>query len=557
MLNSTLKPLLISACASLLVSCSHSPPQQETNIEPFSVIKTINVGSAPHGFRVEGSNIFIANSGDDVIGQYDLTSGQLVKAINAPNVPLDLISSGDGWLVSQFSANAVVEMDRDGQILNTLAVGQSPSLFSTAPRGHISIVSERADQLTLLDDNGSSIVIPTGKRPYPAHVSSDGVLAFIPNRTDNTVTVYDLLNKSVLATTEVCQSPEGGTLTADEVSYMVACGGDDKIMFINTASFEVTHTLSEGIGSRPFSVLAGPQNHYAYVNNAGENTVSVIDLNTKTVIKQITVGTQPIVMRIFNDTLYVTNEVSGTLSVISIPEKAPLSANGQKNEVIMLGMIHGGHNTSELYSLAVLDSAFRKMNPDYVLTEIPPNRFDKAMQDWQQKGEILEPRVKRFPEYIGMLFPALDDMQFEIIPTAGWNTSMNNFRRQALDDIAKDSSREQQWQAYQASIESLNQALEQYTDDDPLFIHSNTYDQLIKQTYGGPYEQYFNDDLGTGGWKTINQAHYALIDAALNQHSGEGKRFVITYGAGHKYWFLEQLSKRDDIILLDTNPFFE
>ena len=38
---------------------------------------------------------------------------------------------------------------------------------------------------------------------------------------------------------------------------------------------------------------------------------------------------------------------------------------------------------------------------------------------------------------------------------------------------------------------------------------------------------------------------------------GEGKRFLITYGSYHKGWFLRQLRERDDIELLEVEPFLE
>lgn len=49
-----------------------------------------------------------------------------------------------------------------------------------------------------------------------------------------------------------------------------------------------------------------------------------------------------------------------------------------------------------------------------------------------------------------------------------------------------------------------------------------------------PSNRLFNDELGAGGWDTINAAHTANIARALDEHRGEGQRFLITYGAAHK-----------------------
>ena len=64
------------------------------------------------------------------------------------------------------------------------------------------------------------------------------------------------------------------------------------------------------------------------------------------------------------------------------------------------------------------------------------------------------------------------------------------------------------------------------------------------------YDRYFHHDLGLGGWTNINAAHYANIARALDAHRGEGKRFLVTFGAWHKYWFLEQIQERNDVIVL-------
>ena len=45
------------------------------------------------------------------------------------------------------------------------------------------------------------------------------------------------------------------------------------------------------------------------------------------------------------------------------------------------------------------------------------------------------------------------------------------------------------------------------------------------------------------------------IDAAISRH--RGKRILITFGAGHEYWFLEKLSERSDVTLVDPTTFIQ
>ena len=441
-------------------------------------------------------------------------------------------------------------------------VGKGPSLFTPdAARGRTYLVSEFADRLTALDTATGAIVAtyPTGQRPYPADVTPDGVLAFVPNLTDGTVSVIDLLGGQPLAAPAVCDAPPGGALTRDGVSYVVACGGSNELAYVNTASFEVTARVREGLGPRPFSVAMTLDGRYGIVNNAGGETVSILDVASKRVIQQVTVGEQPIVVRVHPDgwRVLVANEVSGTVSVLAVPEAPARPSAGTSNEVIVLGMIHGRHRESTRYSIDLLKNLIRTIDPDYVLTEIPPNRFDAAMASFQATDSIAEARVRRFPEYVDALFPLTKVLDFEIIPTAGWTQPMADFRSATLQAISQDPDRAAEWATYQRANARADSAITAGGEpDDPRWIHTDAYDAAY-QLRLGVYNALFNDELGPGGWDTINAAHYAHIARALDAHRGEGKRFLITYGAGHKGWFLRHLRQRDDITLLDVASFLD
>jgi len=228
-----------------------------------------------------------------------------------------------------------------------------------------------------------------------------------------------------------------------------------------------------------------------------------------------------------------------------------------KNEVIVLGMIHSGHKTSKKYGIDALTNIIREINPDYILTEIPPDRFETALDEFHEKDTITESRVVRFPEYVHVIFPLTKEMDFEIIPTAGWTKEMADARSKRLKEIRQDSSWTEKWHEYLASGIQADSALTALGDkDDPYIINSEAYDKAVEIELS-VYNHLFNDELGDGGWDNINEKHYAHIESALNAHSKEGKRILITYGAGHKGWFLRKLKLRDDINLLDAKPFID
>ena len=227
----------------------------------------------------------------------------------------------------------------------------------------------------------------------------------------------------------------------------------------------------------------------------------------------------------------------------------------QKNKVIVLGMIHRSHTTSERYSLNVVKNVIRKIDPDYILTEIPPDRLGEAVRGFTQDGIVSEPRVKVFPEYKDVVFPLSKEMDFKIIPNAAWSQGMADYRREALARIKADETRAADWEAYLAA-NAKSREVKDGRADDPFFIHSDEYDAITK-TGLSVYAKRFADELGRGDWERINAAHYKLIETSLENHAGEGATLLITFGAGHKYWFLEQLRKRDDIILINPTQYFK
>ena len=54
------------------------------------------------------------------------------------------------------------------------------------------------------------------------------------------------------------------------------------------------------------------------------------------------------------------------------------------NEVLVLGAIHSGHLTDSVYHTAYLEKLIREIQPDYILAEIPPNRFEAAMEGFKE-----------------------------------------------------------------------------------------------------------------------------------------------------------------------------
>lgn len=238
------------------------------------------------------------------------------------------------------------------------------------------------------------------------------------------------------------------------------------------------------------------------------------------------------------------------LLVVGLAVSLGFGCSAPRSEVLVLGTIHGAHRTETAYSIEVLRDIIRDVEPDYVLAEIPPDRIDAAWKSFRATGTVDEPRVARFPEYQDVLFPLTRELSFTIVPCAAWTRAMAEARTAKLDELQRtrpaDSALVQShWDSIDAQLAEAG-----LDPNDPRDIHTAAYDAIVELGLE-PYDRLFDAELGEGGWTQINRGHYAFIARALDQHRGEGARFLVMFGAWHKHRILAELRERDDVELLE------
>ena len=225
------------------------------------------------------------------------------------------------------------------------------------------------------------------------------------------------------------------------------------------------------------------------------------------------------------------------------------------NEVVVMGMIHRSHRQPGPFDLGQLKNLMRKIKPDYVLTEIPPDRLETAARQYRESGTITESRVRVFPEYTDALFPLTKEMDFKIIACAGWTKAMNDSRNATLAKLRKSHAK--QFAEMSAAQQAAGEHIAAIGDrNDPVVIHTDRFDAFVEDGME-PYDRHFNDLIGPGGWANINAAHYGHIADALDKHAGEGKRFLITFGSWHKNYIKKQLRKRTDIKIIPMSDYLK
>ncbi|MGS2778321.1 YncE family protein [Robertmurraya sp. GLU-23] len=117
---------------------------------------------------------------------------------------------------------------------------------------------------------------------------------------------------------EVGNHPAHVVFTDDGRYGLVTNNEDNTVSVIDLSTYTVINTISTGEG--PHGFRTSKDNQYAYVANMGEDTVSVINIETMKEEKRITVGETPVTTGITSDgkTLVATLNGENKLAIIDV-----------------------------------------------------------------------------------------------------------------------------------------------------------------------------------------------------------------------------------------------
>jgi len=573
----------LSVIAVVAVGCV-GPPNPALE---FDLVAQLDIGLNPHqiSFSEDGRTAYVATAGENLITVIDAVTHEVAGTIDVPGTPLGVIPTPNGMdlAVARFEGGGVARYARSGAHLGGDRGTSAGASLITGPytRDRYLVSVEQADSVHVFDAHAFTFVasFPTGDRPFPGAATADGRKAFVPGYADGTVTIIDLFNDRVLETVPVGTMPSGGAVLPGDIDYAVVVRGENRVAFINTASHQVVGELTEGIGESPFSLVISPNGRLAFVNNTVSHDISVIDLASRLVITRIPVPDTPIVMAVHpsGNTLWVSSEGVHRVTVLSIPEfwrgdpgDRPAASSGISSaapndspaqavaapptRVAVMGMIHSGHLTSQVWGLDQVISTVRAFDPDIVCAEIAPDRGERILRDLRERDAIEDPRVLRFPEYTDAILRLSVEMGFDVVPCAGWTQEMSDLRNARIAEFDSAEAWAESREAYALDLQTLQSgySLGRGSIEDPAYIHSPAYDERQAEELR-LYDLYQNDMIGPGGWTNINVEHYRLVDRAIREHPGA--RILVTFGGGHKYWLLDRLRLREDVELVDLGEF--
>ena len=234
------------------------------------------------------------------------------------------ISPNESIAVASYSDSAKVKVYniKTCRIIKNIAGFINPRNIIFSADGKVFYITDSGLGLLIAYDATTLKIIktyPVGYGAFGSTMNKNGDLIFINNEASNTVTVINLVSKSVKKIiTGFAQPRQGVKLNPANTKLYVTNFANDKITVVDIATLKIDTTISGFNKIRAISITKDGNTLFAA--NSGSNSIAVVNVKTGNIIKEIPVGKDPYGASLSPDEtiLLSGNKMDNTLSVIDI-----------------------------------------------------------------------------------------------------------------------------------------------------------------------------------------------------------------------------------------------
>ncbi|HYF03435.1 MAG TPA: YncE family protein [Patescibacteria group bacterium] len=200
---------------------------------------------------------------------------------------------GDGIWTTQMIEDGTVKIFNANSLdeMSTISVGSAPAEVTFSHNGKYAFVANSGSNSVSVIDPALKTVVKTisvGSGPVGAWAGSDNVM-YVDNETGKSITAIDASTLEVTRTYQLGFTPAMAMNVGQELWVTDTQNG--KVVIFKTDSDEKIREIATGAGAHAIAFNANKTK--AYITNQSANTVSVIDVEAKNVLKTISVGSKP------------------------------------------------------------------------------------------------------------------------------------------------------------------------------------------------------------------------------------------------------------------------
>jgi PQQ-dependent catabolism-associated beta-propeller protein len=185
-----------------------------------------------------------------------------------------------------------------------------------AGTGLIFVSNERSNDITVLDPNSFEVVksIPTSRRPRDMQFNADKSLLYVACGDDDVIDVIDVATLEIVDQIPTGPSPEMFIFNGDYSLIYVSNEENSTVQVIDVAAKLIVHEIPTG--AEPEGVALSEDGSELYITSEIADMVHFVDTALGVVVDNVVVGTRPRRFALLANELWVTDELSGQVSII-------------------------------------------------------------------------------------------------------------------------------------------------------------------------------------------------------------------------------------------------
>ncbi|XLS27742.1 beta-propeller fold lactonase family protein [Flavobacteriaceae bacterium M23B6Z8] len=199
------------------------------------------------------------------------------------------------------------------------------SLMSHSQKGTLIVLNKSDDTADLIDleSRESVVTLPTGDGPHEVAISPDEKTAVITNYgrkywPGSSLTVIDIPNKKVVKTISLSYKAPHGIEFIDENRLLVTCEESKRLVIINYTTGRAEGNIDTQ-QETSHMVVYSPKYKRAFVANIRSGSISVVDVENRTLEKIIKTGNgaEGLTLSADESEVWVTNRADNTISIVN------------------------------------------------------------------------------------------------------------------------------------------------------------------------------------------------------------------------------------------------
>ncbi len=274
-----------------------------------------------------GTRIAVANRGDESIWIYDAETLEVVETHS-------LIGKHGVWgvaeieegrlLVSNWKGETLTLLDREtGEAVGKIPVGIKPSYLAMSPDGEKAYAAGKlSGNLAIVDiaEREPDRILDVGQKPMGVAASADGRWLYVAACKSRKISRIDLKFEVVLATFGAPLATTTNLALTPDGRILLAAGDNNRLLLIDA---ETGRTDKIKVGADPAAVVVDPSGRFAYVACYRGKSISVVDLASRTLLRELPVGPGCIDVATDGERLYSVSDQAAALSVFELGAVEP------------------------------------------------------------------------------------------------------------------------------------------------------------------------------------------------------------------------------------------